>query len=62
MDERPAPPITNDWVEVAELATAVPDREKELLERGFEVLSDWLPSSFAAFLELDGPEAVHLRE
>jgi transcriptional regulator with GAF, ATPase, and Fis domain len=45
-------------VEVAELATAVPDREEELLRRGFEVLADWLPSSFAAFLELDGPVVV----
>jgi transcriptional regulator with GAF, ATPase, and Fis domain len=43
-------------VEVAELAATLPDREEELLRRGFEALADSLPSTLAAFLELEGAE------
>jgi transcriptional regulator with GAF, ATPase, and Fis domain len=51
-------PITKGMIEVAELAAGIPDREGELLRRGFETLADSLPSSFAAFLELEGESVV----
>jgi transcriptional regulator with GAF, ATPase, and Fis domain len=55
-------PITEDMIEVAELASGRHDREEELLLLGFEALADSLPTTLAAFLELQGgaltPRAV----
>ena len=52
MDSRKTP-ITEDMLEVAELAAAGPGREDELLRSGFDALADALPSDLAAFMELD---------